>query len=87
MPPPDANPIDIHSHSVIGAEFEIDIKGKYTAPDGKPVRSFDGSLYTFNGIDLASDYAYSASISSRVGLLLHVMRLRDFISASNLSNF
>jgi len=85
LPCLDANPPDIHSHTVIGAEFEIDIKGKYTAPDGKPVRNFDGSLYTFNGIDLASDYAYSASISSRVGLLLHVMRLRDFITASGKS--
>jgi hypothetical protein len=85
LPSPSENLTDIPSHSIIGAEFEIDIKGKYTAPDGKPVRSFDGSLYTFNGIDLASDYAYSASIASRVGLLLHVMRLRDFITASGKS--
>jgi hypothetical protein len=82
LPSPSETLTDIPSHTIIGAEFEIDIKGKYTAPDGKPVRSFDGSLYTFNGIDLASDYAYSASIASRVGLLLHVMRLRDFITAS-----
>ena len=78
---PKSNDIAIHSDCVVGKEFEIDLNGKYTAPDGKPVRSFDGSLYTFNGIDLASDYAYSASISSRAGLLLYVIRLRDFVHA------
>ena len=30
---------------------------------------------------MASDYAYSASISSRAGLLLYVIRLRDFVHA------
>ena len=38
LPSLDGNLKDIPSHSVIGAEFEIDIKGRYTAPDGKPVR-------------------------------------------------
>ena len=52
-------------------------KGKYSAPDDKPVRSFDGSLYTFKDVDLASDYAYS----SRTGLLLYNIRLRNFIHA------
>ena len=62
---PKSNDIAIHSDCVVGEEFEIDLKGKYTAPDGKPVRSFDGSLYTFNGIDLASDYALLPSLPHR----------------------
>ena len=44
LPPINISP-DLHSHSLVGAEFEIDIKGKYTAPDGKPVRSLT-ALYT-----------------------------------------
>jgi hypothetical protein len=62
---PKSNDIAIHSDRVVGEEFEIDLKGKYTAPDGKPIRSFDGSLYTFNGIDLASDYALLPSLPHR----------------------
>jgi hypothetical protein len=64
-------------------EFEIDIKGKFTDPSGKATRSYCGSLFTFSGVDIGSGFGYSHAIASRAGLLVQVIRLRDFIRDSN----
>ena len=67
--------------SAIGSDWKVDLKGKWTGPDGKPSPTFGGQLFSFTTVDLSSEFVFSRLCRNRLSIVAHLEALRVFVAA------
>jgi hypothetical protein len=75
-------PVDPPIHHDPGAVFEVDVQGKWTDSDGKPVKSFGGDLYAIAAVDCASNLIFARTTQIRVSLVDHLESLRVSVAST-----
>ena len=67
----------------VGAEIQIDIKGKWTGAAGQPVPTFSGNLYTLTAFDMGSDFLFGWTMRSKRKLLQKVKYVHQEVINTN----
>ena len=64
--------------SAIRVKWEVDFKGKWTGPDGRPSPTFQHQLYSFTAVDSSSKCVFSRLCRNRLLETAHLEALRIF---------
>ena len=62
--------------------MEVDFKGKWAGPDGRPSPTFQQQLYSFTAADSSSKFVFARLCHNRLSVTAHLEALRQFFLQS-----